>query len=173
MPRDSFETQFADWKKQIEAFDQLLHPVVSVEIDINEPGWEQKLDNMEHPADETGLRQEITTLFDDIVARFEFFDRDQRQQIIDLMAQKNSLMHSAIISADIDTPEGFRKHMILMAIEDQGKDTRDCILALQHYRKHAEDRGINVDTVFHEMSTIASKIDKYGWGTTSELFLTY
>ena len=169
----TFESIFAGWKQRAESFDQRLHPIVHAEIDINAPDWQEQLANAPHPADASGLRREITSLFNEIVNRFESFDAEERQQIIDLMDQNDSLMYSAVIDAGYETPEGFRKNMILVVIEDQGKDTRDAIVRLAHCRSDAEKRGIDVNSIFREMAAIANTRDKYGWGTTRDLFLNH
>jgi len=173
MPDGAFESVFVDWKRRAESLNQQLHPIVSAEIDIMAPDWEEQVANAPHPADASGLRNEIESLFNEIVDRFPSYDADQRHQIIDLMDQNDSLMHSAVLDADYDSPGGFRKIMIVFVIEDQGKDTRDAIVALAHYRRDAEERGIDVDSIFKEMAAIASTRDKYGWGTTQKLFLNH
>ena len=171
MADDTFQTQFADWKRRAESLDKKLHPIVHREIDINAPDWQEQLANSPHPADESRLRREIETLFNEIVDRFESLDADQRQTIIDLLEKNDSLMYSAVIDADFETQEGFRRNMILFAIEDQGKDTRDAIVALAHYRKRGEQLGFDVDSIFKEIAQLASDRDKYGWGSTRDLLL--
>ncbi len=173
MTEDAFESVFTAWKRRAESLDQQLHPIVHIEIDINASDWQEKLASYPHPADATGLRNEIASLFNEIVDDFESFNAEQRQRIVDLMGQNDSLMYSAVIDVDQNSPEGFRKKMILVVIEDQGKDSRDAMVALAHYRKDAEKRGINVDSIFKEMADIASTHDKHGWGTTRDLFLKY
>ncbi len=166
-----FESVFAVWKRLAESLNQQLRPIVHAEVDINAPDWQERLATDPHPADACGRRREITALFNEIVNDFESFNAEQRQQVVDLMDQNDSLMYSAVIDADINTPEGFRKHMILEVLRDQGKDPRDAIVALTDYRKQAERRGIDVDSIFEEMARIASTRDKYGWGTTRDLFM--
>lgn len=171
MDQNEFESVFVDWSQRAEVLDEQLHPIVHAEIDINAPDWLEQLENFPHPADSSGLRDEISSLFNQIVTKFESLNDEQRQRVIDLMDKKDSLMYSAVLDIDRSTPEGFRKHMILFVIEDQGKDTRDAIMALDHYRKDAEEHGINVNLIFQEMAKIASTRDKYGWGTTRDLLL--
>jgi len=173
MNRIEFEALFDNWIQRAEILDKQLHPIVHEEVDTNATDWLEQLDNLPHPADAAGLRDEITSLFNEVVDKFDSLDAEQRQRVIDLMDKRDSLMYSALLDADRSSPEGFRKHMILFVIEDQGKDTRDAIVTLDHYRKDAEGHGINVDSIFKEMAEIASTRDKYGWGTTRSLLLTY
>ena len=171
MVDDTFKTQFADWKRRAKSLDMKLHPIVHREIDINAPDWKEQLANSPHPADESGLRREIESLFNEIVDRFKTLDAGQRQKIIDLLEKNHSLMYSAVIDADIETQEGFRRNLILFVIEDQGKDTRDAIVALAHHRECGEQLGFDVDSIFEEVAQLASDRDKYGWGSTRDLLL--
>lgn len=173
MTKATFERAFADWKQRAVVLNQKLTPFVNVGFDINADNWVEKLAHCPHPADVSGLRIRIATLFNEIINQFEFYNSDQRQQIIDLMYQNDNLMYAAVIDAERDTPDGFRKYMILFVIEDQCKDTRDAILALAHAHTEAERQGIDVGSIFREMATISSANDKFGWGSTRDLFLKY
>ena len=157
------------WKKQAETLESKLRSIVQKEVDINAPDWKEQLANMPHPADKSCLREDITSLFDEIVDQFETLSIEQRQAIYDLMERNDSLMYSAVISANLETPEGFRRNMILFVIEDQGKDTRDAILALQRYRELGQTHGYDVDAIFKQLARIANDHDKYGWGSTRDL----
>lgn len=173
MTDETFQDAIDNWKQRATLIDEKLAPIVNVGIDINDPDWEAQILNRPHPADVAGLRRPIGVLFHEIIEQFEFFSTDQRYQIIDLMYQHEALMYSAIIDSDRDTPEGFRKHMIFFVIQDQGKDTRDAILALGAYHADASAQGIDVASIFQDMAAIASRRDKFGWGTTRDLFLNY
>jgi hypothetical protein len=78
-------------------------------------------------------------------------------------------MYSAVIDADLETLEGFRRHMILFVIADQGKDTRDAIVTLGEYRELGHKHGYDVDAIFKQLATVASDHDKYGWGSSRDL----
>ena len=173
MTNDTFDFTFTDWKQRAIALNQKLMPIVNAEVDINTPDWTEKLARRPHPADVSGLRLKIETLFGEIVKQFEFYNPNQRQQIIDLMYQNDALMYAACLDAVHNTPDGFRKRMILFVIDDQGKDTRDAMLALDAFRTDAEIQGIDVNSIFKEMASIASTRDKFGWGSTRDLFLKY
>ena len=173
LSKESFEARFADWKQRAESLDRQLRPILHAEIDINAPDYRQQLKKNLHPADESGLREEITSFFNEVVDSFEHLEAEQRRRLIDLMDRNSSLMYSAVIDGDYETVEGFRKHMILMVIEDQGKDTRDAMVALAHYRRDGEEFGFDVDGIFREMADIADTRDKYGWGSTRNLVLNH
>ena len=164
-----FQDQFTDWKKRVETLDQKLQPIANREVDINAPDWAEKLDNEPHPADESDLRQVICVLFNEIIDQYELLNTTQRQMIIDLLDKNDSLMWSAVIDYDLETEEGFRRNMLLFVLADQGKDSRDAIVALSHYRNQGEKRGYDVDGIFKQMAQLASDNDKYGWGSTREL----
>ncbi|MCF6221860.1 MAG: hypothetical protein L3J65_12180 [Robiginitomaculum sp.] len=170
---NAFERAFEDWERRAVSLNQKLMPFVNANIDITTDDWLEKLTRRPHPADMSGLRLPIETLFGEIVKQFEFYNSEQRQQIIDLMYQNDALMYAASIVADRNTSGGFRKYMILFVIADQGKDTRDAMLALESYHVDAEVLGFDVSAIFKEMTEIASRQDKFGWGSTRDLFLKY
>ena len=169
MDDDIFNNTYTTWQEKAGSLDSRLRPIVQKEVDINASDWQEQLANTPHPADESGLREVITCLFNEIVDQFETLDVKQRQAIIDLMEKNESLMHSAVIDTDLESLEGFRRNMILFVIEDQGKDTRDAIVALGKYREVGNKHGYDVDAIFEKLSAIASDHDKYGWGSTREL----
>lgn len=169
----AFETVFADWQQRAKFLDKQLMPIVHADVDINDPDWREKLENEPHPADQSGLRAAIADLFNEIVGCFEALNHEHRQRVIDLMGENDSLMYSAVIDADYNSPDGFRKYLILFVIKDQGKDTRDAIVTLTHYRQDGEQRGIDVNEIFREAAGMASTKDKYGWGSTRDLLLNY
>lgn len=173
MINDTFETVFADWKQRADFLNQKLMPVVNADVDVSAPDWLENLASLPHPADVSGLRNEIGTLFSEIIDQFEFYGPRQRQQIVDFLYQKEALMYAAVIDADRNTPNGFRQYMILFVIGDQGKDTRDAMLALDAYYEDAERLGVNARAIFKEMALISSTNDKFGWGSTRDLFLKY
>ncbi|MEP3890393.1 MAG: hypothetical protein ABJN69_07985 [Hellea sp.] len=173
MTHKSFQSAFEDWERRAAFLNQQLAPIINVEIDMNAPDWEEQIFNRPHPVDEAGLRGAVETLFKEIVDQFEFYTPDQRQHIIDLMYKNDALIYSAVLKADPNTPDGLRKHMILFVIDDQGKDTRDALLALSAYHASGTAKGIDVISIFQEMADIASRRDKFGWGTTRDLFLKY
>lgn len=173
MTNDTFETSFADWQKRADFLNQKLMPITNRPVDINAHDWVEKLEKRPHPADESGLRTEIETLFNEVIDQFELYGPDQRQQIIDLMYQNDALMYARCIDADRNTPGGFRKHMILFVIDDQGKDTRDAMLALGAHHADAKRLGIDVGSIFKEMAAISSTREKFGWGSTRDLFHKY
>ena len=171
MSEAPFQEFFEALKQQAELLDKQLRLITKAKIDVNESDWLEKLAQAPHPADQAGLRDPIRSFFNDLIARFETLETSQRQLVIDFMDQCDSLMHSRIIAEQPNTPDGFRKHMILFAIEDQGKDTRDAILSMEEYRSLANMVDFDIETIINDVAELASRQDKYGWGSTHDLML--
>ena len=171
MDEATFRDHLADWAERAGRLDEVLHPNVHEEIDFNDPAALERLENAPHPADATGERDAIAALFEEMVAVVESVTAEQRGQLIALLAKNDSLLYSAVLETDPETPEGFRKTLLLFVLEDQGKDTRDAILTLAAYREQGETLGLDVDGLFREMAELASTRNKYGWGSTRDLFL--
>ncbi len=167
----AFEDRWSRWTNTVTSLERTLNPVVKREVDINTPDWKEQLDNSPHPADETGTREELACLFNDFVDVFPALSHDQRLQLIDFLYENESVMYSAVINADPRTEDGFRHHIILYILDDQGRDTRDAILALDALRRTGEKAGLNVTRIFRELAEMASDRDKFGWGSTRHLLL--
>jgi hypothetical protein len=160
-------------KKEAKVLNSPLKKILTEEIDINSPDWEEKMMNQAHPADESGLRPQIESFFEELVENFEYLTFEQRARVIDLMASKSYLMQSAVLKDDMGTASGFRKALILFVIQDQGADTRDAILALRSIWDHGKKHGFDIDVLFREMAGLSSDEDKYGMGSTRDLFNNY
>ena len=93
MDDDTFHRAHAAWKEKAESLNSMLRPIVQRDVDLSAPDWQEQLANMPHPADESGLREEITELFEEIVDQYETLDSHQRQAVIDLMENNLSLIH--------------------------------------------------------------------------------
>ena len=49
----------------IAALDERLRPIAKRPVDINQPGWQQRLAERPHPLDEAGVRQEAASVLDE------------------------------------------------------------------------------------------------------------
>lgn len=168
---NTFDHIFADWQRRTNALEQHLKPIVDATFSSSSDPWDEDAIPEPYKTQNKKLRPDIQNLFDDILNQFENFTPDQRQKIIDLMYRQEALIWSSRIEEDRDTPDGFRKHMIFFVLMDQGKDTRDALLALQQNQINANKAGINTDAIFKEMAELASTKDKFGWGSTRDLLL--
>jgi hypothetical protein len=69
------------------------------------------------------------------------------------------------------TDESFRAHLILFSIKDQGRDTRDAILALQAICATATSAGVKIGPILKEIAELSSDVNKYRMGSTRSLLL--
>jgi hypothetical protein len=166
MADDVFHAQSEDWKRRIEFLNAKLHPIVHGSSPQGTT-WEEFLRRI----NEFGHGEEIETVFDEIIDRFESLNGDQRQMIIDLIRTNQSVMYGVVPRVDMDTQEGFRKRLMLFIIEDQGADPRDALVQLREYRKQGEKLGFDVNSILEEVAHLASDRDRYGWGSTRKLIL--
>ena len=161
---ESFEAKWLRWVEEITALEQVLKPIANREAppgtDIIE--FMIQCRNSPHPADETGTRERITALFNELVDTFPALSYDERMKLIDLLNENHSLMWSAIIDAVPTTEAGFRRRMILFILEDQGRDFRDAIVELTELSETGREAGLDVFRIRQELGQLASDRNKFG-----------
>ena len=166
-----FKQQLAKWRRECRRLEEVLGPFVHTAIDIEDPGWQAEVAARPHPADESGTRTEIVALFDAIVDRFPTLAAVQRSALIDLMRDHPALIYLALLTQVPDAAQAFFRSLVLFVIEDQGADTRDAILTLDALRRHGRNAGLDVDPLVRRAADLASRHDRYGWGSTRDLLL--
>jgi hypothetical protein len=135
---------------------------------MKQPGRQEALTAAPHPVDEIGVRGEVEAFFSEIVGCFESLDEDQRQQLMALMAENHNLMYCAVTGVDRDSREGLYQELILFILDDQGRDPRDAMLALDGLAERARKLGLHPRRLFRKLAPLASDRDRYGWGSTRE-----
>ena len=165
--------KLADWEETISILDACLRPIAQRPVDITDPAWFTKLTGGSHPLDEAGVRSEAEILLAEVIEHYLMRDDATRQAIRELFAKNRCFSWAAHLPFSPTTPEGFRFHLILLSIKDQGIDTRDTILWLQDLCKKASSAGVDTEPVLREVALLSSDADKYGMGSTRSLLLTH
>ena len=57
-------------------------------------------------------------------------------------------------------------------MRDQGADTRDEIVALQHLCDRVRQAGIHINPILKEVAAISSELDRYGMGSMLSILRT-
>jgi hypothetical protein len=58
-------------------------------------------------------------------------------------------------------------------MKDQGRDSRDALLALRHLYSEAAGAGIDPALLLREVAGLSSTVNKYGMGSTCDMLLKY
>ena len=161
----------ADWSETLSILDACLRPIAQCPVDIGDPEWFAKLSGSLHPLDAAGVRAEAEVLLAELIEHYCKRDDATRQAIRELFAKNGSFSWAAALPFPPTTPENFRSHLILLAMKDQGLDSRDTILSLQDLCEKARSVGVDTEPVLREVAPLCSDENKYGMGSMRSLVL--
>ena len=163
----------ADIELRLRALEQRLKPIANRPVDITQPGWVERARTRQPPLDEAGVREPAEQLLADSIAAYTEGDAGTRAAIRQLYQAHPSFSWAATLPYPPTTPAGLRGHLIFFAILDQGRDSRDALLALQHICGTARAAGLEPGPLLREAAGLASPVDKYGMGSTSQMLLQH
>ena len=155
---------------EIGPLDIRLKPVAESPVDLEDPDWEEKLDRMEDPLGEAGIRRDqAEKLLLRIVEHYRSGPDEVRQGIRDLFERYRAFAWAVHWSHRPATVEMFRQHLLLFSIIDQGQDSRDAIVWLQNLRSEATKTGVDIRPILTEVADLSSHRNKHGMGSTRDL----
>jgi hypothetical protein len=161
----------SELERTIAAFDELLTPIAKRSFDFNDHDWVAQLLLTPHPLDEIDLRAEMEKLLADVTDLYARCGVETRVAIRALFETYGSVSWAAAPPWPPTTEDGFRRHLLLFSVLDQGRDTRDAILWLRDIASRARVAGIDVDAPLEEVAAISSEENRYGMGSTRRLLL--
>jgi hypothetical protein len=166
-------------ERGIADLDARIDPLIE-RIDLNGPDWRAKLEVQAekrrqegYPSyvpmlDRGGFRDEAETLLDSILAAFVAGSPEDRDAIRALFRRFHhfawAIAGARRLAAPKDAPlsaELCRTRLVFFAIEDQGRDPRDAIIALQNLCVLAERGGLLVAGLLDEAAELASDTARY------------
>ena len=160
-----------DWEFRMMELEELLQPIAKRPVDITRPDWLERLQAGVSPLDEAGVRDATERLLAEILAAYAQGTVQTRATIRRLFQQYPSFSWAATLSVPRTTIDGLRQHLILFSIKDQGRDSRDALLTLQEICQDARNAGLEIAPVLREIAAMSSDENKYGMGSTSQMFL--
>ena len=162
-----------DLEFRIAKLEELLQPIANRPVDITRPGWLERLQAGLPPLDEAGVRDTAERLLAEILAAYAQGTFEARAAIRRLFQKHPSFAWAATLSVPWTTMDGLRPHLILFSIDDQGRDGRDALLALQRICQDARGAGLEIAPVLQEIAAMSSNEDKYGMGSTRQMLLRH
>ena len=162
-----------DFELQIMAFDERLRPIAQRPVDITRPGWFERLQAGVPPLEEAGIRKEVEKLLADLIEIYAQGPEEIRITIRRFFSEYRSFAWAAGLSESKTSATGLRPHLILFSMKDQGRDSRDALLALQHLYSEAAGAGIDPALLLREVAGLSSTVNKYGMGSTCDMLLKY
>jgi hypothetical protein len=158
-----------DLELQLMDIDERLRPTATRPIAFDDVKTIALLAEARSPLDETGVRSETEALLKALAAEYENSDEETRKAIRCLFACYPHFSWAASFAISPITEAGFRQDLILFSMLDQGKDSRDALLALRALCEQARSSGIDVKPILREVAEFSSDENKYGMGSTKRM----
>lgn len=160
-----------DFELRVRALEQRLRPIAERRIDITEPGWVERARQHPRPLDEAGMRREAEALLAELVQFYRTAEAPERQAARVLFSEYRAFEWAASLPASPTTEDGFRQQLLLFSLKDQGPDSRDALLMLQHLCRRAREGGVSTMPILRKVAELSSDVNKYGMGSTREMLL--
>jgi hypothetical protein len=112
---------------------------------------------------------ETEALLKALAAEYENSDEETRKAIRRLFVCYPHFAWAASFSVSPNTEADFRQDLILFSMLDQGKDSRDALLALRALCEQAQAAGIDIKPILREVAEFSSDENKYGMGSTKRM----
>jgi hypothetical protein len=151
--------------------DERLRPIAKRPVGFTGLIWMALFKGRASPLDEAGIRPEAEGLLEELLDEYGSGEEAIRAAIRGLLRRCPSFAWAATLPYPPGTEEGFRRHLLLFSIRDQGRDSRDAILLLQDLCQQATEAGIDPAPILREIAQLSSDENKYGMGSTRELLL--
>ncbi|MET9554517.1 hypothetical protein [Streptomyces sp. NPDC006645] len=163
-------TELAELEERVALIDLCIEPVATRPVDLTDPDWTRKVEEGPHPLDEAGIRPEAEAALRDVLSRYEEGDEDVRAALRALLERCHSFCWATTLPFD-PTAQGFRQRLLEMSVEDQGRDARDMMVALNDLCGQARDAGVDIGPLLLDVAELSSDIDKYAMGSTRDILL--
>ena len=103
--------------------------------------------------------------------RYSDLEDETRERVRKLFHDYRHFAWAATLGYRPTDAATLREHLVLVAIHDQDRDPRDTIVWLDHLCREARDAGVDPGPVLEEVSSIASDVDRWRFGSTRRLML--
>ena len=154
---------------QLMEIDERLRPIAIRPIAFDDVKTITLLAETRSPLDEAGVRSETEALLKALAVEYQSSDEETRKAIRRLFACYQHFAWAASFAVSPITEAGFRQDLILFSMLDQGKDSRDALLALRALCEQARSAGIDVKPILQEVAGLSSDENKYGMGSTKRM----
>ncbi len=154
---------------QVAEINEKLRPIATRPLDFNDPKFVNRLAQKQSPLDEAGVRPATENLLELLAAEYANSDDETRLAIRGLFAHYEHFAWAASFASPPVTEGDFRRHLILFSMFDQGRDSRDALLALQALYEQARTRGFDIRPIAREVAQMSSETNKYGMGSTKQM----
>ncbi|MER6420933.1 hypothetical protein [Streptomyces sp. NPDC001137] len=162
--------ELAELEEWIAVIDACIEPIASRPVDLTDPDWMRKVQEGPRPLDEAGIRAEAEGALRDVLSLYEEGGDDVRAALRALLERCHSFCWATTLPFE-STPQGFRQRLLEMSVEDQGRDARDMMVALNDLCGQAHSAHIDIRPLLLNVAALSSDVDKYGMGSTRSILL--
>src|SRR5262249_36071592 len=125
-PNSNFDPRsLENCELRIMELEERLRPIARRPVDITQPNWLDRLRASAPPSDEADVREPAAQLVSDLISAYAQGSDETRSAIRRMFAEYVSFAWAAALSTPRTTAAGFRQHLILFSMKDQGRDGRD------------------------------------------------
>ncbi len=160
-----------EMEREVARLDAVFHPVATKPVDLTELanlGAVVKADLAE-----LAVADQAEAVLRALIDEYSAGDETTRVAIRGLFDRHTSFRWAAQLPREWDSAPEFRARLVHLSARDQGADTRDEILELQHLCDQARHAGIAVDPILDEVAGMSSDVDRYGMGSMRSVILNY
>ncbi|MFC8077879.1 hypothetical protein ACFUN8_20345 [Streptomyces sp. NPDC057307] len=163
-------TELADLEERVALIDLRIEPIATRPVDLTDPDWARKVEEGPRPLDEAGIRPEAEAALREVLSRYEEGGEDVRAALRALLARCHSFCWATTLPLEL-TAKGFRQRLLEMSVEDQGRDARDLMVALNALCGQARDAGVDIGPLLLDVAELSSDVDRYAMGSTRDVLL--
>ena len=154
----------AQYERQFRVLQAKLKPIGEQPVDTSKPDWPQELAKRPHPLDEAGVRTEAESILASLTELYAKVP-GVRDRIRALFKEHPTVSWAIEPPFRPTTEERFRSWLLLISMQDQGRDARDALSALWQACRFAADAGVNIAPVLERVAMISSDRNWYGMGS--------
>ena len=155
----------ADLERRFAALDERLLPIARQPVDIDDPDWLEKLHTMPSAVDQAGVRREAEALVSEVSERYRNGTEADRRAIRGLFARHGGVAWAAPAGGPATTPDGFRRHLLLLSMTAHTMDPRDAIVSLADLCDTARASGVETAPILRAVAALSSD-EEIGMGTS-------
>lgn len=163
-------TELAELEEWVALIDLRIEPIATRPVDLTDPDWTRKVEEGPPPLDEAGIRPEAEAALREVLSRYEEGGEDVRAALRALLTRCHSFCWATTLPFEL-TARGFRQRLLEMSVEDQGRDARDMMVALNELCGQARDAGVDIGPLLLDVAELSNDVDKYAMGSTRDILL--
>lgn len=164
----------AEIEHEIARLDAVYRPVATKPVDIMDPDAFKNMGaRIQADLAQLAVDDQAEAVLRAVIELYAAGDETVRVAVRQLFDRYTSFRWAAHLPREWDTVEEFRAHLVHLSARDQGSDTRDEILGLQHLCDQALEAGIDVGPILDEVAAMSSDVDRYRMGSMRSVILSY